>query len=155
MEDLDDTREQLREAIRGAFYSLAEDDKGLQTHMVAAFVEFHMVADHDMLTVEQQVGIIGVIHSTVLKMLHANPASLQMAHAHAYVHALADTYLPSEDDEDEETDGLLEEATDDLAEWASELEQYMNEKKEEEADGEDGPSTEDPGTDPGGDAPST
>ena len=148
---LEETREQLREAIRGAFYSQAEEDKGLQTHMAASFVEFHMVADHDVLTLVQQLEIIGVVHTTILKMLHANPSSLQMAHAHAYIHALADTYSPDEEDEDgEESDTLLEEAAPDLAEWSEELAQYMEEMKKEDADGEGDPSEPDPGSDQGG-----
>lgn len=146
MEELDETRENLRDAIRGAFWSLAEEDKGLQTHMVASFVEYHMVADHDMLSPQEQVGVIGVVHTTVLKMLHANPSSLQMAHAHAYIHALAETYMPDEYEDDDEPDMLLEEAGEDLEAWAAELEQYMKEKKED-SDGEEGPPAEDPGSD--------
>lgn len=149
-DDLDETRENLRDAIRGAFFSLAEDDKGLPTHMVSAYVEYYMVADHDELSPQEQVAIIGLVHTAVLKMLHANPSSLQMAHAHAYVHALADTYMPSDDEDDDEPDMLLEESADDLAAWADELNEYMKEK--EDTDGKDGPPFEDPGTDQGGDS---
>lgn len=151
----DDQREQLREAIRGAFYSLAEEDKGLQTHMVAAYVEYYMAADHDDLSPQQQVGIIGLVHKAIVQMLHINPSSLQMAHAHAYIHALADTYLPDDDEEDEdedEPDVLLEESADDLAAWADELAQYMQEKQEEGPDGEGDSPTDDAEPDPGGDS---
>lgn len=136
-----DTRESLRDAIRGAFYSLAEEDKGLATHMVAAYVEWHMTADHDLLSDQEQLTILAVMHQTILKMLHASPSSLQMAHAHAYVHALVDTYIASEDSEDETPDLLLDEHEDDLDQWADELAEFM--KGGGESDGEDGTPAKD------------
>jgi len=145
---LEERREQLRDAIRGAFYSLAEEDKGLPTHMVAAFIEYYMTADHTTLTPQQQVGIIGIAHQAVLKMLHANPASLQMAHAHAYVHTLVDTYISEDSEDEEDSDLLLEENAEDLAEWASELEQYMEEQEEKHGgEGPAGPSDQNPESD--------
>lgn len=144
-EDVKEARENLREAILGAFYSLAEEDRGLQTHMVAHYVQYYMQADHDPLSVQDQVNIIGIIHQTVLKMLHADPSSLQMAHAHAYVHALVDTYIASGDDSEEEPDTLLEEHNEDLDQWADELAEFM--KEGGNSDGEDGTPTEDSGPD--------
>lgn len=149
-EDAEETRENLRWAIRGAFDSLAEEDKGLQTHMAASYVEFYMTADHDSLSPQEQVSIIGLVHKTILQLLHANPSSLQMAHAHAYIHALAETYMPEsgdddDDDEEDQPDMLLEESKEDLDKWAAELAQYMEEK--EAPDGEEGPPAEDTGSD--------
>ena len=144
VEDVDDTREELRDAIKGAFFSLAEEDGGLQTHMAASYVEWHMNVDHDQLDVVQQLAILRIVHQTVLKVLHADPSSLQMAHAHAYVHALAETYTEDDDDSDEEQpDTLLEDNAEDLEAWAAELEEYMREKKEEDSNGEEGPATKD------------
>jgi hypothetical protein len=140
---LEEYREQLREGIRGAFYSLAVDDKGLHTHMVAAYVEYYMAADHEPLSPQEQVSIIGIVHTTILKMLHANPSSLQMATAHTIVHALADTYMSPEDDEEDEPDLLLEESADDLAAWADELNEFLKEQKEDDGDTKEGPPQED------------
>jgi len=142
-------REQFRDAIRGAFYSLRDEDGGLQTFMFSAYVQWHLMIDHDDLPEPAQLAILKAVHDTIVKMLHIDPSSLQMAHAHTMVHSLIETYVDNEeemdeDEEEDEADEMLAGFEADFGEWGKELQQFMEEQKEEpNGSDEEGPPTQD------------